>query len=208
MLKSEGDRTYKPEDYINKLRYIAKHTYYQDRAMVNEETVKIFPLSELAGLAYNNELRSLEFDTVFLCDFVEGRFPGNYRPDPLLPETPYRNEDEQLHDNRFIFYRVLKSFRERLYLLVPQREREAELIPSPFLGQLKAIADIDETEEIPNPSQGSVTGFLSTYGNHVWTADTPSDGKFPEKLMGMRSLIKHVVKIEKSREKNTRPFGL
>ncbi len=201
MLKSEGDRTYKPEDYINKLRYIAKHTYYQDRAMVNEETVKIFPLSELAGLAYNNELRSLEFDTVFLCDFVEGRFPGNYRPDPLLPETPYRNEDEQLHDNRFIFYRVLKSFRERLYLLVPQREREAELIPSPFLGQLKAIADIDETEEIPNPSQGSVTGFLSTYGNHVWTADTPSDGKFPEKLMGMRSLIKHVVKIEKSREK-------
>lgn len=200
MLKSEEDRLYKSEDYINKLRYIAKHTHYQNRASVNEETVKIFSLSELRSLTYSNELRSLEFDTVFLGDFVEGRFPENYRPDPLLPENPYRNEEEQLYDSRFIFYRLLKSFRERLYLLVPQREREAELIPSPFLGQLKAITSV-ETIEVVNPERGSIPGFLSTYGNHVWTTETPSDGTFPANLMNMRSLIKHVVKVEKSREK-------
>lgn len=200
MLKSEEDRLYKYENYINKLRYIAKHTHYQDRASVNEETVKIFSLSGLTSLAYTNELRSLEFDTVFLGDFVEGRFPENYRPDPLLPENPYRNEEEQLHDNRFIFYRVLKSFRERLYLLIPQRERESELIPSPFLGQLKAIADIDETEEIPNPSQGSVTGFLSTYGNHVWTTPTTANREFSAEIANMRPLIDHVIAVEKSRE--------
>ena len=200
MLSSEEDRLYKYADYINKLKYIAKHTSYQNRASVNEETVKVFSLSELTSLAYSNELRSLEFGTVFLGDFVEGRFPESYRPDPLLPETPYRNEEEQLHDNRFIFYRVLKSFRERLYLLVPQREREAELIPSPFLGQLKAIADIDETEKIPNPSQGSVTGFLSAYGNHAWTTPTTANGEFPAEIVNMRSLIDHVVTIEKSRE--------
>ena len=74
MLKSEEDRLYKSEDYINKLRYIAKHTHYQNSASVNEETVKIFSLSDLTSLAYNNDLRSLEFDTVFLGDFVEGRF--------------------------------------------------------------------------------------------------------------------------------------
>ncbi|MCY3741608.1 MAG: PD-(D/E)XK nuclease family protein [Candidatus Poribacteria bacterium] len=200
VLKSEEDRLYKFEDYINKLRYIAKHTHYQNGAPASQETVKIFPLSELTSLAYNNELRSLEFDTVFLGDFVEGRFPENYRPDPLLPETPYRNEEEQLHDNRLLFYRVLKSFRERLYILIPQREREAELIPSPFLGQLKAIADV-ETIKVDNPERGSIPGFLSTYGNHVWTTETLSDGKFPANLMNMRSLIKHVVKVEKSREK-------
>ena len=200
LLKSEEDRLYKSEDYINKLRYIAKHTHYQNRASVHEETVKIFSLSELRSLTYSNELRSLEFDTVFLGDFVEGRFPENYRPDPLLPENPYRNEEEQLYDSRFIFYRLLKSFRERLYLLVPQREREAELIPSPFLGQLKAITDV-ETIEVVNPERGSLPGFLSTYGNHVWTTETPSDGTFPANLMNMRSLIKHVVKVEKSREK-------
>ncbi|RKU32630.1 hypothetical protein C6499_02835 [Candidatus Poribacteria bacterium] len=199
MLKSEEDRLYKSDDYINKLRYIAKHTHYQNRASVNEETVKIFSLSELTSLTYSNELRKLEFDTVFLGNFVEGNFPENYRPDPLLPETPYRNDEEQLHDNRFIFYRVLKSFRERLYLLVPQREREAKLIPSPFLGQLKAIADV-ETIKVENPERGSVPGFLSTYGNHVWTVSTPSNQKFPDNLVDMRPLIDHVIAVEKSRE--------
>ena len=200
MLKSEEDRLYQSEYYINKLRYIAKHTHYQNTATVHEETVKIFPLSDLASLAYNNELRSLEFDTVFLGDFVEGRFPTNYRPDPLLPENPYRTEEEQLHDDRFMFYRVLKSFRERLYLLIPKREREAELIPSPFLDQLKAIATVEEMV-VPNPSQGSVTGFLSKYGDHVWTTPTPSNETFPAEISEMRPLINHIVEVEKSREK-------
>ena len=190
MLKSEGEGSYFLSDYIEKLHRIARHTNYRNRAMTTGEAVKIAQLGELRGL---------EFDTVFLGDFVESRFPENYRPDPLLPETPYRTEEEQLHDNRFMFYRVLKSFRERLYILIPQREREAELIPSPFLGQLKAIADI-ETEEIPNPSQGSVPGFLSTYGNHVWTAPTTSNGGFPAEIENMRPLIDHVIAVEKSRE--------
>ena len=200
MLKSEKNKSYKLEDYINKLKYIAKHTHYQNSASANEETVKIFPLSELTNLAYNNELRSLEFDTVFLGDFVEGRFPENYRPDPLLPENPYRNEDEQLQDNRFTFYRVLKSFRERLYLLTPKREGEANLIPSPFLDQLKAIATV-EVMKVSNPSRGSVPGFLSGYGDHVWTTPTPSTKEFPAEIAEMRPLINHVVKVEKSREK-------
>ena len=190
VLKSDGVESYAFEDYIEKLHHIAKHTSYQNRTTTKEETVKITQLSEL---------RSLEFNTVFLCDFVEGSFPENYRPDPLLPNHPYRTEEEQLHDNRFMFYRVLKSFRECLYLLSPKREREAELIPSPFLGQLKAIATVEEME-VPHPSQGSVTGFLSRYGDHVWTTPTPSNEEFPAEIAEMRPLINHVVKVEKSRE--------
>ena len=190
VLKSEGNETDFLDNYIEKLYYIARHTNYQNRAAPSGEVVRIVQLSEL---------RSLEFDTVFLGDFVEGRFPENYRPDPLLPEMPYRTEEEQLHDNRFMFYRVLKSFRKRLYLLVPQRERESELIPSPFLGQLKAIVNI-ETIEVANPERGSVPGFLSTYGNHVWTTPTPSNQEFPNNLADMRSLIDHVIAVEKSRE--------
>ena len=190
-LRSEGDEARFLDDYIEKLHYIAKHTNYQNRAKASGETVRIVQLSEL---------RSLEFDTVFLGDFVEGRFPENYRPDPLLPETPYRTEEEQLHDNRFMFYRVLKSFRKRLYLLVPKREGESDLIPSPFLTQLRKVADV-ETMEIKDPSRGSVSGFLSTYGEHVWTADTPSDKELSHALENMRPLINHVVAVEKSREK-------
>ena len=191
VLKSDGIESYSLDDYIEKLHQIAKHTSYQNRTTTKEETVKITRLSEL---------RSLEFNTVFLCDFVEGSFPENYRPDPLLPNHPYRTEEEQLHDNRFMFYRVLKSFQEYLYLLSPKREREAELIPSPFLGQLKAIATVEDMK-VPNPSQGSVTGFLSKYGDHVWTTPTPSNEEFPAEIAEMRPLIDHVVKVEKSREK-------
>ena len=189
--ETEDDMSYPLTYYIEKLHYIAKHTNYRNRVSTKEETVRIVPLGEL---------RSLEFEIVFLGNFVEGSFPEDYRPDPLLPEIPYRDEDEQLHDNRFMFYRALKSFRKRLYLLVPKREREADLIPSPFLAQLRKIANVGSIE-IRKPSRGSTPGFLSTYGNHVWTADTPSDAKFPDKLMDMRSLIDHVVKVEKSREK-------
>ena len=190
VLKSEGIESRRLDNYIDKLHHIAKHTNYQNRVVTKGETVRIVQLGEL---------RSLEFDTVFLGDFVDGKFPENYRPDPLLPEIPYRTEEEQLHDNRFMFYRVLKSFRKRLYLLVPQREGEADLIPSPFLEQVKAVTSVKEME-ITKPAQGSVPGFLSTYGNHLWTADIPSDGEFPDKLANMRSLIKHVVEVEKSRE--------
>lgn len=191
VLMSEGVGSDFLGNYIQKLHHIAKHTNYQNRAVTKAETVKITRLSEL---------RSLEFDTVFLCDFVEGNFPENYSPDPLLPSHPYRTEEEHLYNNRFMFYGVLKSFQKRLYLLVPQREREAELIPSPFLEQLKAITKIEEVEEIDDSMPGSIPGFLSTYGKHVWTADTPLDGAFPKRLEHMRSLIKHVVKVEKSRE--------
>ncbi len=190
VLKSESERSRSLDEYIEKLHHIAKHTNYQNRAMTKEETVKIAQLSEL---------RNMEFDIVFLGDFVESSFPESYRPDPLLPDHPYRTEEEQLYNNRLMFYGVLKSFRKRLYLLVPQREREAELIPSPFLGQLKAIADV-ETIKVANPERGSIPGFLSTYGNHVWTTPTTTNGEFPPEIANMRPLIDHVVAVEKSRE--------
>ena len=190
VLRAESEKLYPLSEYIDKLLRIARHTNYRNRTATKGEAVKIAQLGEL---------RSMEFDTVFLGDFVESRFPENYRPDPLLPEVPYRDEEELLRDNRFLFYRVLKSFRERLYLLIPQREREAELIPSPFLDKLKAITTI-ETIKIENPAQGSVPGFLSGYGSHVWTASTRSDREFPDNLADMRPLIDHVIAVEKSRE--------
>ena len=191
VLRSESDRSYPLSEYIDKLLRIARHTNYRNRTATKGESVKIVQLGEL---------RSMAFDTVFLGDFVESRFPANYRPDPILPEVPYRDEDELLRDNRFLFYRVLKSFREQLYLLIPKREGEADLIPSPFLRQLKAITNV-ETIKPANPTQGSVPGFLSTYGNFMWTAETSPDASFPDRLTGMRPLIDHVVKVEKSREK-------
>ena len=163
VLRSESEKSYPLSEYIDKLLRIARHTNYYKRTSTKDETVKIVPLGEL---------RSMAFDTVFLGDFVESRFPVNFRPDPILPEVPYRDEEEQLCDNRFLFYRVLKSFREQLYLLIPKREGEADLIPSPFLRQLKAIAKV-ETIEPEHPTHGSVPSFLSTYGSPCMDSGDP-----------------------------------
>ena len=190
VLKSERDGTYNLNDYVRQLTYMARHTHYQNRAETKAEAVKIATLGEL---------RSSEYRIVFLGDFVDGGFPPHYRPDPLLPDTPYRTEDELLHDNRFLFYRVLKSFSTRLYLLIPKRENVSELIPSLFLTQLQAIANIG-TEEIANPTEKSVPGFMSAYGDYVWKVDEPSDVEFPSEVADMQQLINHVVKVEKSRE--------
>ena len=191
VLMSESVASDSLRNYIEKLHRIARHTNYRNKATTKGETVRIVQLSEL---------RSQEFDIVFLGDFVEGSFPENYRPDPLLPESPYRTEEEQLHDNRFMFYRVLKSFRNRLYLLIPKRERESDLIPSPFLEQLKAVTDVEEIEDIVDSTQGSISGFLSKYSDHVWTVGASADGKFPDEFTNMRPLIDHVIEVEKSRE--------
>lgn len=188
--KTHEDKSYPYNEYLSKLQHIARHTYYQNRARKNRESVKILPVSEL---------RSLEYKLVLLGDFVDGGFPQNYSPDPLLPETPYHTREEQLYDNRFLFYRLLKSYSERLYLLIPQREQETELIPSLFLSQLKAVADIDELE-IKNPDERSIYGFLSGYGKFVSNTESQDNIDFPTELTDLCPLIDHVAVVEKSRE--------
>ncbi len=190
VLNSEDGKTFPIDVLVWKLHYIAKHTSYQSRASKKHNAVKILPLGEL---------RSSEFHTVFIGDFVDGGFPVPYRKDPLLPETPYRTENEHLHDNRFLFYRGLKSFREKLYLLSPKRDRETELIPSIFRGQLEEIAKIG-TEEFINHGQKSRTGYLSSYGDYMWKRDNQIEVEFPDNLKDMKDRIDHVVSVEKGRE--------
>ena len=189
--KTDEEKSYPYIEYLTKLQHLAKHTYFQNRSLKNRESVNILPVSEL---------RSLEYKIVILGGFVDGGFPQYYNPDPLLPETPYHTREEQLYDNRFLFYRLLKSFSEYLYMLVPQHEQETELIPSLFLSQLKAIADIGELK-IENPGERSIYGFLSSYGKFMYNPDSTDNVDFPTKLTELRPLIDHVAEVEKSREK-------
>ena len=189
-LRAAGDEEQPLGDYIEQLRFIVNHTTYQRMVEITRDSVTILQPAQL---------RSLDFDTVFLGDFVEGRVPANFRPDALLPEELYRDESEQMRDNRFLFYQVLKSFRKWLYLLVPKREGESDLLPSPFLANLEAVATI-ESVEIENPARISPAGFLIAYGNYLWEEDNPTQEDFPPEMENMQPLIEHVVAVEKSRE--------
>lgn len=179
-----AETTHPYHQYVQWLRLMVAHTTYQ-----TPETsggVRILSLSQL---------QSLEFDTVILGDFVDGRFPTNYRPDALLPETHVRSESEQLCEQRFLFYMALKAFRNRLYLVSPQTENEADQVPSPFLAQLEQVADIGAAE-VENTGEFSHARFLQKYGQYVWATETPET----EPRDAAMSLVNHVTRVEKSRE--------
>ncbi len=171
-------------EYVQWLRLMAAHTVYP-----TPETsggVRILSLSQL---------RSLDFDTVILGDFIDGRFPANYRPDVLLPDTHVPSESDHLCRQRFLFYMALKAFRERLYLVSPKTENESELIPSPFLAQLEQVARIG-TAEVESTGEFSRARFLQKYGQYVWATEAPAT----EPLDAAMSLVNHVSLVEKSRE--------
>ena len=183
-----AETTHHYHEYVQWLRLMAAHTTYP--TLETNGGVHILSLSEL---------RSLDFDTVILGDFTDGRFPTSHRPDALLPETHVRSESDRQCEQRFLFYTALKAFRNRLYLISPERENESALIPSPFLAQLERVAKIGE-EDVETTGEFSHVSFLRKYGQYVWATEAPEtdfgDARWPRTL----PLVNHVALVEKSRE--------
>ena len=177
--------------YVQSLRLMAAHTRYRTPETIGG--VRILSLSQLS------QLQSLDFDTVILGDFTDGRFPTSYRPDALLPETHVRSESDEQCAQRFLFYRALNAFRERLYLISPERENESDLIPSPFLAQLEQVAKIG-TEEVEITGEFSHVSFLRKYGQYVWKTEAPATEFRNARWARTMPLLNHVALVEKSRE--------
>ncbi len=189
----EETRPYR--DYIERLKLIVRYTTYQ--IPETSAGVHILRLSQL---------RSLEFDTVIVGDFIDGKFPEHFHPKTLLPQPYARNKTEMLSQSRFLFYTMLKSFQKRLYLMCPKHGNETLLLPSPFLAELERIAKID-TEKVENTGQFSQSRFLRKYGQYVWDCAESEAGyrsevtEMSQTLQERCSLVAHVATVEKSREK-------
>ena len=176
------------------------HKYVQSLRLMAARTT--YPTPETSGgvrILSLSRLRSLDFDTVILGDFTDGRFPTSYLPDALLPETYVRSESDQQCEQRFLFYMALKAFRERLYLISPARENESDLIPSPFLAQLEQVAKIG-TEEVEITGEFSHASFLRKYGQYVWETEAPATDFRDARWARTMPLVNHVALVEKSRE--------
>lgn len=186
-----SETTHHYYQYVQWLRLMAAHTTY--KTPETSGGVRIRSLSQLS------QLQSLDFDTVILGDFTDGRFPTSYRPDALLPETHVRSESDEQCAQRFLFYRALKAFRERLYLISPARENESDLIPSPFLAQLEQVAKIG-TEEVETTGEFSHVSFLRKYGQYVWETEAPAADFRDARWARTMPLVSHVALVEKSRE--------
>jgi ATP-dependent helicase/nuclease subunit B len=91
-----------------------------------------------------NEIRGLKFDYLFIGGFCDGDFPTRYSPEIFF--SSFYQKKEQIHqtEERFHFYQALSTWEKKLFLTVPQKDSETELVESTFIKDLEKIFKFSE----------------------------------------------------------------
>lgn len=177
--------------YISWLRLMTSESIYQ-WGNPNDTGVCILPLDQTMGLS---------FDTVILGGLVDGEFPAVLRSDTFLPYSQSGTESDRLREDRFLFYRVLTLYHERLYLLSPQHDGDVELVPSTFIDELQRVAKI-KTATDDDRTLFSTENFLKNYGTYIWEHSEMvrlEEPIVPSAMLPTLPLIAHNVRVEQSR---------
>ena len=202
ILENGSERHYQLGAYINWLRLMASQT--------NVETQHSTSLHHTGGVWALPlvQTKELDFDVVILGGLVDGEFPAIFRPDAFLHPRRSRTESNRLREDRFLFYQALKLFREHLYLVVPERDGEIEIVQSSFIDELRRIAEMKDLED-DNDTFFSTEHFLKNYGKFTWEhtnegVEGEAEGKdgllaLPPAFLRVLDLIDHNVCVEKSR---------
>ena len=121
LISHHGDELSHPlRSYIDWLRLMASQTTYHLKPQTRSG-VSVLSLAQTRGL---------NFDIVILGGLIDGEFPATFQPDDFLPPNQRRTASDLLREHRFLFYQALNLFREHLYLVVPDRDGEVNLIQS------------------------------------------------------------------------------
>jgi ATP-dependent helicase/nuclease subunit B len=95
-----------------------------------------------------DETRGLDFDVMILAGMVDGEFPPVYRPEIFFSSAQrLRREKYHLQEHRYLFYQMLCSFNDRLFITFPQTDDENELIQSSFVDALMDVVDVEDCRE-------------------------------------------------------------
>ena len=199
LISHHGDEQSHPlRSYIDWLRLMASQTTYHLKPQTRSG-VSVLSLAQTSGL---------KFDIVILGGLIDGEFPATFQPDDFLPPNQRRTASDLLREHRFLFYQALNLFREHLYLVVPDRDGEVNLIQSPFIDELGRIADFT-TEQAQSDVLSSPEYFLKHYGRYVWaqlevsdSSGTPLPFQFSDLTPAVRRTlptVEHGVRVEKSR---------
>jgi ATP-dependent helicase/nuclease subunit B len=146
------------------------------------------------------ETRGLDFDIMFLAGLIEGDFPISFKPEIFKPEIRRKTEEQNLMENRYLFYQIITNFSKSLFLSYPKYQNDVELIPSTFLKSLKEIIICNE-----NPDELLVNKIYSRIDLQRFLGKSFKNSgdilsPFDEFQSEYNSILKGI-KIEKSREK-------
>ncbi len=130
---------------------------YFNQCLQNEVNQAIYNLRELPDYGVQImprlEILALDFDVLFVGGLVDGDFPRASTKDVFFNDT-VREEmnllasEELLDQDRFIFYSLLDSAAERIYLTYPKYQDDRALTPSTFLMDLYETAEIADSENV------------------------------------------------------------
>ncbi len=97
-----------------------------------------------------NEIRGLNFDYLYLGGMCDGDFPTKYSPEIFFSGSFQKKELIHQTEERYHFYQTLSAWNKKLFLTVPQKNNETELVESTFVKDLEKLFkfnNIDTKEE-------------------------------------------------------------
>jgi ATP-dependent helicase/nuclease subunit B len=130
---------------------------YFNRCLQNTVNQAIYNLKELPDYGVQImprlEILALDFDVLFVGGLVDGDFPRVSTKDVFFSDT-VREEmnllasEELLDQDRFIFYSLLDSSAEKLFLTYPKYQDDRALTPSTFLMDLHDAAEVADSANV------------------------------------------------------------
>ncbi|MGD9486562.1 MAG: PD-(D/E)XK nuclease family protein [Calditrichaceae bacterium] len=93
------------------------------------------------------EIQAMDFDVLMIGGLVDGDFPRSsskdvFFSDPVRARMGLVAAEELLDQDRFMFYNLLDSGADSIFLTYPKYEGERALVTSTFISELDEIADI------------------------------------------------------------------
>ncbi|MCB9210499.1 MAG: exodeoxyribonuclease V subunit gamma [Ignavibacteriales bacterium] len=98
-----------------------------------------------------NEIRGLKFDYLYLGGMCDGDFPTKYSPEIFFSGSFRKKELIHQTEERYHFYQTLCCWNKKIFLTIPQKDSESELVESTFIKDLEKVfefsqSDSDETK--------------------------------------------------------------
>lgn len=127
--------------YIEKLDYVVSTMTY-NLTEWPDYGVQIMP---------RLEIQAVEYDVLFVGGLVDGDFPRGltrdiFFNDKIRSQIGLLASEELLDQDRFIFYSLLESNAEEIYLTYPCYEEDRALVHSTFISELEELLDGGLTE--------------------------------------------------------------
>ncbi len=93
-----------------------------------------------------DEIRGLKWDYLFVAGLNDGILPTRFNPEIFFSGSFKKQAATHQTEERYLFYRTLKSWQKKLYLSYTQADNGKETIPSTFIKDFEKVFTISELD--------------------------------------------------------------